>query len=88
MPNRRGPILAFIISSIGVNAVIMPPPNCGRAGRLVTENSSSTAAAWHTTLSAPVMALLLACAAPRARRIERMGANCQARAEQSVILLT
>jgi hypothetical protein len=35
------------------------------AGAAVSVNSKSSVAAWHTTLSAPVMGLLLACVAPR-----------------------
>ena len=59
---RRLPIFAFIISSIGAIWVIMssppappPPRNCAFAGTLEIENSSSTAAAWQITLSAPLM---------------------------------
>ncbi len=65
MAKRRLPIFAFIISSIGAICVIMssplppPPPkpaNWAFAGIVVSVNSSRSVAAWHTTLSAPVMA--------------------------------
>src|SRR5215470_15638512 len=66
MAKRRLPIFGFIISSIGAIWVIMssppPPPkptNCAFAGIVVSVNSSKSVAAWHTTLSAPVMAKLL-----------------------------
>src|ERR1700722_398193 len=72
MAKRRLPILAFIISSIGAIWVIISPPppppppprpaNWALAGAVVSVNSKSSVAAWHTTLSAPVMDLLLACA--------------------------
>jgi hypothetical protein len=75
MAKRRLPIFAFIISSIGAIWVIMSPPpappspaNWALAGIVVSVNSSSSAAAWHTTLSAPVMALLPEAPAPRKRR--------------------
>ena len=59
MPKRRLPIFAFIISSIGAIWVIMSPPpgppNWALAGPVVRVNSKSSVAAWHTTLSAPVM---------------------------------
>ena len=65
MAKRRLPIFAFIISSIGAIWVIMsspppPPPkpaNWAFAGIVVSVNSSSSVAAWQTTLSAPVMVL-------------------------------
>src|ERR1700722_16984341 len=71
MAKRRLPILAFIISSIGAIWVIISPPpppppprpaSWALAGAVVSVNSKSSVAAWHTTLSAPVMDLLLACA--------------------------
>jgi hypothetical protein len=73
LPKRRLPIFAFIISSIGAIWVIMSPspppppkpPNWAFAGADVRVNSSSTVAAWQTTLSAPVMVSLLACVAPQ-----------------------
>ncbi len=68
MAKRRLPIFAFIISSIGAICVIMSsppppppppkPPNWAFAGIDVSVNNSSSVAAWHTTLSAPVMAKL------------------------------
>ncbi len=79
MAKRRLPIFAFIISSIGAIWVIMssppapPPPkpaNCAFAGVLAKENSSSTAAAWQITLSAPFMAC-----SSRALRRRESGAN-------------
>src|ERR1700682_3736889 len=77
MPKRRLPILAFIISSIGAIWVIMSPPppppkppNWALAGADVRVNSSSTVAAWQTTLSAPVMVF-----APRVRSSAVSGAN-------------
>ena len=77
MAKRRLPIFAFIISSIGAIWVIMssppappPPRNCAFAGELATENSSSTAAAWQITLSAPLMAC-----SSRARHRRKSGAN-------------
>ena len=69
---RRLPIFAFIISSIVAIWVIMSPPpappipaNWALAGIVVSVNSSSSVAAWHTTLSAPVMGLLPEAPAPR-----------------------
>src|SRR5262249_33411281 len=66
MAKRRLPIFAFIISSIGAIWVIMSPPppppkpaNWAFAGIVVSVNSSKSVAAWHTTLSALVMAKLL-----------------------------
>src|SRR5437773_1680301 len=67
MAKRRLPIFAFIMSSIGAIWVIMsspppPPPkpaNWALAGIVVSVNSSKSMAAWHTTLSAPVMVKLL-----------------------------
>jgi hypothetical protein len=71
MAKRRLPIFAFIISSIGAIWVMSPSPpspkpvNWAFAGAevRVSENTSSVAA-WHTILLAPVMVLLLAYASP------------------------
>src|SRR5262245_19509263 len=87
MAKRRLPIFAFIISSIGAIWVIMsspPPPlpkpaNWAFAGIVVSVNSSSSAAAWHTTLSAPVMAkLLVRRAARRSGAVRTHGARLEA----------
>ena len=66
MAKRRLPIFAFIISRIGAICVIISPPppplrpcNWAFTGTDVSVNSNSSVAAWHTTLSAPVMVSLL-----------------------------
>src|SRR5258708_3204828 len=76
MPKRRLPILAFIISSMGANWVIMSPPpppkppNWAFAGAVVRVNNTSSAGclAHHLVSSGHVPA-------PRVRRSAGRGAN-------------
>src|SRR6267154_3266394 len=94
MPNRRLPILAFIMLSIGAIWVIMsspppPPPNWALAGTVERVNSSSSVAAQHASLSARVMVLLLACASSaEAVQTGRTRRGYEERATSSVSKIT